>query len=54
MLLSYEEEGLIERIIANNKEWFEGIFDFIVPCDDSFVVSEKIAWFCCRGISLAL
>ena len=54
VILSYEEEGLIKTIIANNKEWFEGIFGSIVLLDDSFVVSEKIAWFRCRGISLAL
>jgi len=42
VLLSCEEECLIERLIADNKEWFEGIFGSIVPWDDSFVVSEKI------------
>jgi len=54
VLLSCEEEGLIERLITDNKEWFEGIFGSIVPWDDSFVVAEKIAWFRCRGIPLTL
>ena len=54
MLLSCEEEGQIKRLIADNKEWFEGNFESIVPWDDSFAIFEKIAWFRCRGISLAL
>jgi len=53
-LLSFEEEGQIKRIIIDNKEWFEGIFESIVPWDDSFAVSEKIASFRCRGILLTL
>ena len=54
VLLSCEEEGQIKRLIAENKEWFEGFFESIVPWDDSFAVSEKIAWFRCRGLPLAL
>jgi len=49
VLLSCEEEGQIKRLIAKNKEWFEGIFESIVPWDDSFANFEKIAWFRCRG-----
>ncbi|XP_068501378.1 uncharacterized protein [Phaseolus vulgaris] len=54
VLLSSEEEGQIKRLIADNKEWFEGFFESIVPWDDPFAVSEKIVWFRCRGIPLAL
>jgi len=31
MLLSCDEDGLIERIIADNKEGFKGIFNSMVP-----------------------
>jgi len=54
VLLFCEEEGTIERAIMKNKEWFDGVFDSLVPWNDSFVVPEKFVWVWCRGISLSL
>jgi len=45
VLLSYEEEGIIEKAIVENKVWFYGIFGSIVPWNDSFVVPKKLVRF---------
>ncbi|KAK7347588.1 hypothetical protein VNO80_22123 [Phaseolus coccineus] len=45
ILLSCEEEGVIGKLIEDNKDWFDGMLDSVVPWDDSFVVKEKLLWF---------
>jgi len=54
VLMSCEEEGIIEKAIAKNKDWFDNIFGSLVPWNDPFVVSKKFVWVRCRGISLSL
>ena len=54
VLLSCDEAGLLEEIVAGNKDLLDRIFESIVPWDDSFAVGEKFIWVRCRGIPLAL
>ncbi|ESW15862.1 hypothetical protein PHAVU_007G108700, partial [Phaseolus vulgaris] len=54
VLLSCDEAGLLEEIVAGNKDLLDGIFESIVPWDDSFAVGKKFVWVRCRGIPLAL
>lgn len=54
VLLSCEEEGVIQKSIAKNKDRLEGVFNSLVLWDVSFVVKDKIVWVRCRGIPLAL
>ena len=54
VLLSCDEVGLLEEIVAGNKDLLDGIFKSIVPWDDSFAVGKKFVWIHCRGIPLAL
>ena len=52
--MSYDEDGLIGKIIVDNKEWFAGMFDLIFPWNNSLAVNERYAWVRCRGIPLQL
>jgi len=54
VLLSCDEEGLIEKLLEEGKDWFTGLFSSIVTWDDSFTVNERYAWVKCRGIHLHL
>jgi len=54
ILLSCDDEGVLERLIAENKAWFDGLFSSVVPWDGSFLVKERFAWVRCRGIPLQL
>jgi len=54
VLLFCNEAGYLEKLVVESKEWLDGIFESLVPWDDSFVVGEKFVWVRCRGIPLAL
>jgi len=54
VLLSCDDDGVLGRLIAENKAWFHGLFSSVVPRDGSFAVKERFAWVQCRGIPLQL
>jgi len=41
-MFSCEEENGIGKLIVENKEWFDCLFESIIPWDESFVVKERI------------
>ncbi|ESW04590.1 hypothetical protein PHAVU_011G108300 [Phaseolus vulgaris] len=44
----------IKDAIEENKEWFEEIFDTIIPWNEQFVAVDKLVWVRCRGLPLKL
>ena len=52
VLLSCDVAGVLEKLIADNKDWFDGLFSSIVPWDGSFEIKERFVWVRCRGIPL--
>jgi len=44
----------IKEAIEENKEWFEEMFDTIIPWEDQFVAVDKLVWVRCRGLPLKL
>ena len=54
MLLKGENEMTIKDAIEENKEWFEEIFDTIIPWNEQFVAVDKLVWVRCRGLPLKL
>jgi len=52
MLLAGDGEISVAKVIDDNKEWFGDIFDSLVPWDNSFSVSGKVAWVRIRGLPL--
>jgi len=54
VLLMGENETKVKEAIEENKEWFEDLFDTIIPWEDQFVVMDKLVWVRCRGLSLKL
>ncbi|KAK7357685.1 hypothetical protein VNO80_16980 [Phaseolus coccineus] len=54
VLLSCDENGLIGKIIEDNKDWFASMFDSVLPWNVSLAVNERYAWVRCRGIPLQL
>jgi len=52
MLLAGDGETFVAKIIDGNKECFGDIFDSLVPWDNSFSVTGKVAWVRVRGIPL--
>ena len=54
MLLKGENETKINEAIAENKDWFEELFDTIIPWEEQFVAVDKLVWVRCRGLPLKL
>ena len=54
MLLKGENETKINEAIAENKDWFEDLFDTIIPWEEQFVAVDKLIWVRCRGLPLKL
>ncbi|ESW30479.1 hypothetical protein PHAVU_002G156300 [Phaseolus vulgaris] len=54
VLLKGENEMTIKEAIEENKEWFEEIFDTIIPWNEQFVAVDKLVWVRCRGLPLKL
>ena len=54
VLLKGENEMTIKDAIEENKEWFEEIFDTIIPWNEQFVAVDKLVWVRCRGLPLKL
>ena len=52
MLLAGDGETSVAKVIDGNKEWFGDIFDSLVPWDNSFSVTGKVAWVRVRGLPL--
>ncbi|KAK8467808.1 hypothetical protein PHAVU_007G156800 [Phaseolus vulgaris] len=52
MLLAGNGEISVAKVIDDNKEWFGDIFDSLVPWDNSFSVSGKVAWVQIRVLPL--
>jgi len=52
--LSCDEGEGLNKIIVDNKAWFDEVFVSIIPWDDSFAVKERLVWIRCRGIPLQL
>jgi len=44
----------VKKVVEENKEWFEELFDTIIPWEDNFVVLDKFVWVRCRGLPLKL
>jgi len=53
-LLSCVERGSLQKIIADNRTWFDEVFSSVTPWDGSFASKERFAWIRCRGIPLQL
>ncbi|ESW34080.1 hypothetical protein PHAVU_001G122700 [Phaseolus vulgaris] len=53
-LLSCGEKGSLQKIIADNRTWFDEVFSSVTPWDGSFASKEHFAWIRCRGIPLQL
>jgi len=49
VLLKGENELKIKEAIEENKEWFEEMFDTIIPWEEQFVAVDKLVWVRCRG-----
>ena len=54
VLLMGENETKVKEAIEENKEWFEDLFDTIIPWEDQFVAVDKLVWVRCRGLPLKL
>jgi len=54
VLLKGENEMKINEAIKENKEWFEELFDTIIPWEEQFVAVDKLVWVRCRGLPLKL
>ena len=54
VLLMGENETKVKEAIEENKEWFEELFDTIIPWEDQFVAVDKLVWARCRGLPLKL
>jgi len=54
VLLKGENEMTIKEVIEENKEWFEEMFDTIIPRNEQFVAVDKLVWVRCRGLPLKL
>ncbi|KAK6645947.1 hypothetical protein PHAVU_L001950, partial [Phaseolus vulgaris] len=54
VLLKGENESKIKDAIEENKEWFEDLFDTIIPWEENFVAVDKLVWVRCRGLPLKL
>ncbi|KAK7377805.1 hypothetical protein VNO80_03237 [Phaseolus coccineus] len=54
VLMSCDNVGIIGKLIEDNKDWFDGMFESVHPWNDAFTVNEKFAWVRCRGIPLQL
>ena len=44
VLLMGEDENKVKEAVEENKEWFENLFDTIVPWEDQFIVVNKLVW----------
>jgi len=42
----------VKSMVEEHKEWFESIFDSIIPWDNDIVVADKFIWVCIRGLPL--
>ncbi|KAL9315871.1 hypothetical protein ACSQ67_016872 [Phaseolus vulgaris] len=40
----------INEAIKENKEWFEELFDTIIPWEEQFVAVDKLVWVRCEGL----
>jgi len=54
VLMSIEDANLIKKSIDENKEWFESIFETIIPWEHNFMVTEKKFVARIRGLPLNL
>jgi len=54
VLLMGENEKKIQEAIEENKQWFEELFDTIIPWEEQFVAVDKLVWVRCRGLPLKL
>jgi len=54
VLLLGEYELKVKEVVEEKKEWFDDLFDTIVPWEDQFVVVDKLVWVRCRGLPLIL
>ncbi|ESW22039.1 hypothetical protein PHAVU_005G121500 [Phaseolus vulgaris] len=54
VLLMGENKTKVKEAIEENKEWFEDLFDTIIPWEDQFVAVDKLVWVRCRGLPLKL
>jgi len=51
--LTPKEGESMEELINLNKEWFESVFQTIVPWSEEYVVGHKVVWVRCFGLPLA-
>jgi len=54
VLLKGENDTKIKETVDDNKEWFEELFDTIIPWEEQFVAVDKLVWVRCRGLPLKL
>jgi len=50
VLLTLKEGKLVDQ----NKKWFEGLFQSIVPCSEKEMLGKKILWVRINGLPLSL
>jgi len=53
-LLTPKEAEDLKAIVAENKQWFDGVFSSVKPWSPEFVVDHKCVWMRCYGLPISL